>query len=340
MPSPVVDAVMRYRDQLLARDARRAVEMASAYGRIWLDLQRQWADLQRAIEAGENKAYLATRIRDLQAQAEDAIRRYGAYADQQVALGVQDGITSAGSDAARIVQAAYPLGGDWIVQELWNRIPEEAVETMLGMLSSTSPLRTRMEDRLGKAVAEKVGDTLTQGVAQGWNPRKVQSVLRRTLGEGLEWSLSATRTATLWSYREATRAQYAANSDVVKGWVWCAKHDSRTCLSCLAMDGTVHPLSEPLADHHSGRCSAKPQTATYRELGIPIDELPDDRPTGREWFEAQPEGVQREMMGERAWEEWRAGKFGLRDYSKPYQDEVYGEMLRQATLKELLGEAA
>ena len=331
---------MRFREQLLARDARRAAEMIRTYGTIWQALQRRMADIERAMEAGEPSASVRRRVIELQQQVEREITSYGAYADQQLLAGVQEGYQMAGRHARGIVQAGYGSMGDAVIRASWNRLPVEAIETMVGMLSDTSPLRHRMEERLGEAVAQKVGEKLTEGIALGYGPRKTQAMIRSVVGEGLEWSLTATRTATNWAYREATRANYAANPDIVKGWRWTAAMSERTCMSCIALDGQVFSMDTPLRDHHNGRCTATPELASYRELGIPMDGPDQDRPTAQEWFDGQSEATQRKMMGDTAHEEWRAGKFAIADYTRSYNDPVYGEMWREATLKHLLRDAA
>ncbi len=337
-PPTAVDAALRYRAQLLARDARRAAEMTQAYGLIWRDLQDRIAALLSDIEAGRERRYLEQRLSALARQVEVEVSRYGAYADGQVAVAIQEAVGAAAGDAANVVRAAYGPMGDAVIRTAWNRLPTEAVETALGMLSGDSPLRTRMTATLGQATADAVRDKLLIGIAEGWNPRKIQNELRRTFGQGLEWSLTATRTAELYAYREATRANYAANSDVVKGWRWVATKDPRTCMSCIVMDGTVHPLSETLNDHHNGRCAASPVVASYRELGIDVDGPAQPHEPARSWFEGLPEATQRQMMGDNAYEAWRGGKFDLRDYTVEYIDSVYGVMRRQATIKELLRE--
>ncbi len=338
--APVIEAIQRYRAALLAGDAKRAAELVAAYGRIWQRLRQQLTDLERAQLAGESDRAIKVRINALLQQIEQEISRYAVYADTQTEAAIIEAIEAAMRDAPRIAQAAYPRGGDVIINAIWNRLPTEAVETMLGMLSGDSPLHQRMTKTLGEAVTKAVSDQLVQGIAQSWNPTKTQAIIRRTLGRGLEWSLTSTRTATLWAYREANRANMVANQRLVRAWRWTCARSARTCLSCINQDGTIHPLTKTLNDHHSGRCVAVPIMASYADLGLNIPEPLQDTSTARQWFEAQSEAQQRAMMGNTAWDEWKAGKFGLQDYSRPYQDEVYGEMLRQATLEELLRKEA
>jgi hypothetical protein len=332
--SPVVAAMERARAQLLRRDAARATDLVRAYGLIWRDLQGQVEDLGRLIEAGEDKARLRSRVRQMQAQIEAEIRRYAAYADQQVTRAIQEAIAQANKDSGALVRAGYGEAGDMVIKGAFNQLATEAVENALGMLGADSPLRHRMEERLGEPVAKGVADKLLEGIALGWNPNKIQAALRKAFGAGLEWSIRATRTAEIWAYREATRASYVANSHLVQGWVWSAAHDLRTCISCIALDGTVHPVTEVLNDHHQGRCTARPKLVDPRELGLPGPVHVEPEPA-RDWFGKLSPAAQREMMGGEMWELWHSGKVGWNDLSAEYRDEVYGPMRRAPSVRDL-----
>ena len=251
--------------------------------------------------------------------------------------GAQDAIGSALLDSRRLTQLNLPLGlQEAGVMGSWNRLPTEAVEQMLGFLGSDSPLHGALTKELGPNVAKNVGQAMTKGIALGWNPRKVATFITKQWGAGLTWSMRTVRTAQLWSYREATRASYLANQRIVKGWTWSAALDDRTCMSCIALDGTWHPNTETLNDHHNGRCAMLPDTVTYRDLGLDVDTPTDDTENGREWFKKQPEATQQKMMGQGTWEAWKRGDFEFGKLSQPYDDAVYGTMLRQATLEQLM----
>jgi hypothetical protein len=156
--------------------------------------------------------------------------------------------------------------------------------------------------------------------------------------KALNWAITTARTASLWSYRAATHANYLTNSDVVQGWYWYAfLGDGRACMSCVAKHGSFHPVTEVLADHHRGRCTAIPATVSYAALGIDgIDEPKLEIESGEAWFRKQPSEAQRQMMGKGKYAAWKEGKFDFQDLSVPYQDDVYGTMIREATLAELI----
>jgi hypothetical protein len=77
---------------------------------------------------------------------------------------------------------------------------------------------------------------------------------------------------------------------------------------------------------------AIPNVRQAAAFGLPQPEIEP----GEQWFKRQPEAFQRERMGPGRFDAWKAGKFDFRDLSVPYNDPVYGEMLREATLKGLL----
>ena len=58
--------------------------------------------------------------------------------------------------------------------------------------------------------------------------------------------------------------------------------------------------------------------------------------TGEEWFSQLPEERQRAQMGDSAFELWKGGRIDLRDFVQPYQDRVFGEMVREASVKGML----
>jgi hypothetical protein len=181
--------------------------------------------------------------------------------------------------------------------------------------------------RFGDAAAEGVLDTLLTLTGQGKGSRTIATALRNAYAVPLSWGENLARTSQAYSYRGASHASYRANSDVVQGWVWLATLDARTCPSCIAQHGTRHTNDETLNDHHRGRCTAAPIVIGSR--------LFDGMQTGPEWFDAQPEAVQRKAMGPGMYDAYKSKAFQWSDVSVTYSDPVYGDMRRAATLKEL-----
>lgn len=85
-------------------------------------------------------------------------------------------------------------------------------------------------------------------------------------------------------------------------------------------------------------CAMSPITASWRDLGFDIDDLPPvaQPGDGERWFKQQPEAVQRAMMGPGRFEAWQAGKFEFSQLSKAVTDKDWGRALVETPLKDLL----
>jgi hypothetical protein len=142
-------------------------------------------------------------------------------------------------------------------------------------------------------------------------------------------ALRMTRTAQIYSYREATRANYVA-SEVVTGWQWMAHvSDPRTCMSCIRMSGRIFPTKDALNDHHNGRCTMLP---VIRNRDPFIKET-----DGKDYFNSLSEADQRARMGSEFHKAYKQGYFKFEELSWQRNDEVYGPMWQRRPLWNLLG---
>jgi SPP1 gp7 family putative phage head morphogenesis protein len=185
-------------------------------------------------------------------------------------------------------------------------------------------------------VATGVADSLREGIGLGRSPRVIAARIRDRFGMGLNRALRISRTETLRAFREGTRASYASNPVVVRGYRRVAAQDSLTCMACIALDGKRYDLGSYLDEHVNGRCALVPITPTYRELGIPISTPSSRVGTAQTWFKRQPVATQRGMMGDGKYEAWKSGKFDLDDMATTQRDAVWGNQAVETPLKDLL----
>lgn len=347
MPRPTaIDAARRFRQRLLSQEAEAAERMARAYARIGQSMQDDidaLADEIAAMEEPEpSKLYRLGRLQRLLEQARQQVTRFGGVVRNEVDVISSRAIEQGTQDALALIDASLPELAPELRARLrasFTTLPAEAIESAVGLLEPDSPLVTRLEEAYGEYVAGSVQDHLVTGIAKGQNPRRIAMLLTRNLtqglGPGLTSALTTIRTAQIKSYQTANHMIYAANNRIVPEWIWSATLDSRTCMSCVAQHGKAFPYTERLNDHHRGRCSPIPRTITYRDLGINLPDPVPPFPTGEEWFRQQPAATQREMMGPGMYEAWQADQFAFEDLSVRYDDAVYGELLREATLREL-----
>ena len=322
------------------------MRFVNAYGTIFKDLQGMIEGLTLELASIEDpkpwKVAQLARWKALRLQIVEQIDRYGAFVDTELRTAVEKQIALGLQHAEQLTLAGIPKPLADAIAVNWNRLPAEAVLRLMGFLAPGSPLHEALIKQLGEAVASGVERMLLEGIALGYNPRKVARLIVKELGQGLTWALRTARTAQLWAYREATRAAYVANSDIVEGWIWHAKlDDGRTCISCIVQHGTVHPNTETLNDHHNGRCGMVPVTKTWAELGFPgIPETRAQVAPGRDWFDTLSDAEQRRIMGKAKWAAWKAGRIDWADLSAEHDDDVYGTMRVEASLRDLLGDDA
>ena len=212
---------------------------------------------------------------------------------------------------------------------------DRQIRAMAGYLAEDGALFGSLTRGYGRRMADKIIGSLITGYVGGRSPKETGALIARKLGIALNDSMNIARTATLWSYRAAAHANYLMNGHVLKGWLWSSALDERTCMSCINLHGSFHPLTEILNDHHQGRCSPEPVTKSCEELGLPCGYESPPVQRGEDWFEGLTSAAQLAMMGPGIYDAWGNGEFDFEDLSVTYSDPIWGPMQRQATLKEL-----
>lgn len=330
-PAAFLFAQTDWRAQLVKRYDAEARRLQAAYQRTLRRLELEHGQLAAAIAELERTGQLtAQAVRDLPATARlmQAISAeldgFARYLDGELG-GLSEDALLLGSQAAEAMTLTAAGNATGIVQAAWRRPDPEMLARIVRY--AESPAMREGLRRFGDAAAEGILDTLLTLTGQGKGSRTIATALRNAYAVPYSYAENMARTAQAYSYRGASHASYRANSDVVQGWVWLATLDSRTCVSCLSQHGTRHTNDETLNDHHRGRCTAAPIVIGSR--------LFDGMQTGPEWFDAQPEAVQRKAMGPGMYDAYRRGAFQWSDVSVTYADPVYGDMRRAATLREL-----
>lgn len=300
MPSELENAMTRFRRQLLTQERAAASQMVRAYGESWARIRVDILRVQRQLAAGDTTLWRIqqdARLQSVQRQIEAELRRFAPYATQSATQMQQAAIDAAVRNAGQAIEAA---GGPQVTMR-FDKLNTGAVEAMVGFASDGSPLQALFED-IGQGVAPHMTATLAKGIALGWNPRVTAREMRSAYGMGLSRALLISRTETLRSYREATSQVYQANADILEGWIWVCACDRRSCASCWAMHGSLHPLDARLDDHPNGRCAQAPKIK--------------DRPnrigaTGAERFDALSAADQRYILGPGMYEAWKDGQVSL-----------------------------
>lgn len=214
---------------------------------------------------------------------------------------------------ALLIDSEVPSG----VDVGWSRVSKDQLDAVVKR--ATGQVESKLRP-LPRDVQAQMKQELIRGVITGSNPNKVASVLVGRLGARFEGGLwrarTIARTELLQATRDAALESRKANADIVAGWRWMCSLSSRTCPSCLSMNGQTFPAGEPGPnDHPCGRCTAVPVTKPWSELGIDQPEPASTFPDAQAWFRQQTDKVQADIMGQARLDALRSGKIAWEDLS-------------------------
>ena len=320
MPTPT-ELAQAFKAAIDRQDAAALTRLAKTYHQLYLRMQPKLDSLLLAISQLEaptsGQVMRLAQYKNLISALESELTKYSAYVEVEIRNTSMASVEMAVKQTESFLKAAgYAMP---------KSLPTNAIYSMLGFLQEDSPLWERL-GKLAGTNAQKVADALLEGIAFGYNPAKTARLFENVMGGGLTDAMRMTRTAQLYASREANRAMYVANEDVVEGWVWWSSLDSDTCMACAVEHGTFHENSETMAGHYNCRCVDIPVVKGY------VDKIQ----TGEDWFKGLSEKEQRDMMGGDTYAAWKEGKFDLSDMAGRRHDDVYGEMLSRVPLSELL----
>jgi len=124
----------------------------------------------------------------------------------------------------------------------------------------------------------------------------------------------------------AALESYKRNADVIKGVVWLATLDSRTCLVCAPRHMQTYSFAEldeagrpPL--HPRCRCFISPLTKSWSELGLPVSDRnrfngqPPQEMDFEQWLRRQPESTQRDVLGATRWTLWKQNRLKFAQFA-------------------------
>ena len=324
----IVELAEQFRKALEQRDNKALSQIIKAYGDIYSRLQDKIKVL--TLEMANIEGINAAKVRKLDSykslviSIENELTKFQGYASTVMQGAANDAIKFGATNARLLTIAGNPA-----VAGVFRNLNPKAIENLVSYFSEGSPLMKRL-DKLAGENALKVANTIIDNVALGNNPKKIAYLIRDSLGGGLTDAMRMTRTVQIWSYRESSRASYLANSDIVSKWIWYSALSPTTCSSCISMHGTEHDLDEVLDDHFNGFCTAIPLTIGSKN--------PIGTTAGKDYFDSLAESRQKEILGESKWQALQDGKFGFSDLSVQKENDIYGTMRQEASLKDLIGE--
>ena len=310
-----------------------AVARSVNSGLIQTRLDQLDKEVQRLIDAGEKLTPDNPVMRALLADLDDTMK-----VNARVVDGAAEAVQQTGINAASTIQRQLALPGitDQQLARLgvtWNK-PDPAAVAQLVRYSQSDNWANLLA-QYGQGIVDTVNNQAIRGIASGWSPLRTARNIR-DITENLPASQANTlmRTLQLTSYRDGTAIQQTANQDIASQVIRIAALDARTCLSCIALHGTVIWDSETDAgqpvprvdDHWNGRC-----TSVVQVKGRPLNVQ-----TGVDWFNNLSTERQQQQASfadsPGKWQAFQNGDVTLQDFVHQHQDDTFGQMVTEATL--------
>jgi len=221
----------------------------------------------------------------------------------------------------------------------WTALPDEQLQAFVGFSGDGSPLG-ELFATIPQVTTDAMQMALVQGISLGEGPRTVARRVRRAADIGRQRAETIARTEMIRSAREAQRQLYTQNPSV-RGYRRQATQDSRVCLACLALSGTLHATDEIMPSHPNCRCVMVPVTMSWAEI-TGDSSIPDTRPevaTPERILAGLSEADKLGIMGPARFELYKNGK-PLLDMVQVKQDQDWGPTTRVLPLKDIGGSLA
>ncbi len=336
--SEILRKVQQFRAGLLLRESFAQKQMLESYEQSWRAIETEIARLVALSRDAENPASIneeIERLRSLKRQVFEAVRELGIKAAEIAEAGQREFAERATRHARELMELNQAANSASVTGS-FNTLARGAVEQFIGASADGSPLKDSFDalaQSLGLETGQVVRRAVIRGLTLGMNPVDVARMVRREAdakganpqraGAVVRRLNLAMRTEMFRAYRESSRATYQANK-AVKGWRWVAKLDPTTCVLCWARHGKIFPSSVPMQTHIACRC-----------VMIPVTDETVKFESGDVQFKKLETGVQRDILGDKAYDAYERGEVTLNDFIGERQSDKWGVTLYRRSLKEI-----
>jgi hypothetical protein len=334
--SELLDTWIKLKRQLEQTDSAVMDRLVNAYGlsyeKITPEIESLVELIQAQLDAGKlTKASVSksAAYKKLIASVKSELDDYSVWLKTEVKTASTDAAKQ-GLSAGKfllLVGLAGSLGVavNEVPREIINNAPPDALSFLADYLNPDGVLYGKING-MSKYRADEIAAGILDLVSQGKNPRVIARFITDNYGISLTDSLRQIRTSQLYSYRQANLTTMQSNAGLLEGWVWDAELDDVCCPVCVSMHGTVHPLDETMDSHYNCRCAPIPWV---KGMNNPVEQ------SGEDWLNSQDEQTKKEVLGSK-YDGWSNGDFKLSDIIGTYQSDVYGNMLIEKPLKDLI----
>jgi SPP1 gp7 family putative phage head morphogenesis protein len=208
---------------------------------------------------------------------------------------------------------------------VFDKINTEAIENFVALSASNTPLGEVFQKHF-PGIEQSISDIMLNGLVEGLNPRQIARNMTQASNIAQRKAEIIARTELLRAYRIANNEAYKA-SGVVEKYRRLAAKSNRTCIACIAQDGKIFDISEPLYDHPNGRCTSEPIISGRPEL--------NSRELARDWLRKLPSQRQLLILGKSRYEMLRKGEIDWDSLVDVTENKTWGKSLTPKALKDL-----
>jgi SPP1 gp7 family putative phage head morphogenesis protein len=331
------------RDLALAAQGERLYRQAGAA----LDAGRPWADAGDSVAARIAGGYAIgilpgrREVARLFRSARDLSRSVVAsellneirLADQVGRSILKAGLPSPDLGESRLTEEGpdpFEVHGD-ISLRLGQPVIDEATAKSIAFEPFKGERWTARLKLFGDKLTREVFDLVARAKAAEWSTDRLAREVRQASATTEYHARMIAQTELQRAAHEAADRCWQAFGDLIAGYEYMAAWE-RTCIECGVDDGKVFRADEsrPVLPRHPWcACTYAPVTRTWRELGLPIDEIPmpgrqlaghryvRGRVNWRDWFAAQPAVTQRQVLGAKRYDVWAKGGKRKSDLASP-----------------------
>jgi SPP1 gp7 family putative phage head morphogenesis protein len=267
----IYEAAQAFRNDLLEREGVAISRMQRAYRaatKASIDELDALEDrIQERLDRGEEPSdtilWMRQRIIDNIAELGQNLKKFSVEGAKITADGQLESAILANETTSRLAEAAAgkkPAGVE--VSMPWTSLPDEQIQTFVGMAGNGSPLG-ELFATIPQVTEDAMLSALASGISLGEGPRTVARRVRKVAEIGRQRAETIARTEMIRSAREAQRMLYQQNP-AVQSYRRVATQDARVCLACLALSGTVHTTDEIMPSHPN--CFVPDTKVTHADL--------------------------------------------------------------------------
>lgn len=233
-------------------------------------------------------------------------------------------ISQAQNDASGLAKDDFQVYADILGAETTAPAVELVTTGVMGNGSSLAAAFQELGPKIGIAVRAGIGAAITEQAVSA----VIGQVIKETVACAATSALRLATTETMRIYRETALADFKQNKMLVRGWGWISRLAPNTCIMCILMHGTIHPLSEPFKSHVQCQCIPVPRA---------IITTFEDFQSGREWFLDKSGAAQEQILGKAAYKAYASGEVKLDDFIARTRSAEWGPGQHVQSLKKILG---